>query len=124
ERCDDVREDVCDLITHGQKNHDDDDRHEDQDQRVFDHSLAVLFHARSRIRQVNSITSFSRGLPTFVQLRLVAVIRWGWTDQAGRWLVGLARWGWLRFVGRSRSVALAGRGAVLRADRLAMLRRE
>jgi hypothetical protein len=40
----DVRKDVCDLVTHGQKNHNDDDRNENQDQRVLDHSLAALAH--------------------------------------------------------------------------------
>src|SRR5205823_9306488 len=39
---DDVGEDVLDLIAHGQKNHDDYDRNQDQDQGVLDHALAAL----------------------------------------------------------------------------------
>src|SRR2546423_8268838 len=39
---DDVRENVVDLVAHGQKDHDDDDRNEDQYQGIFDHALAAL----------------------------------------------------------------------------------
>src|SRR6266850_6765550 len=42
ERRDDVREHVRDLVPHGQKNHDNDDRNENQDQGILDHSLAAL----------------------------------------------------------------------------------
>ena len=38
----DVGEDVRDLLAHRKKNHDDDDRHQDQDERVLDHALAAL----------------------------------------------------------------------------------
>ena len=37
-----VGKDVGDLVPHGQKNHDDDDRNENQDQGILDHSLAAL----------------------------------------------------------------------------------
>ena len=49
---DDVREHVGDLVAHGQKNHDDDDRNEHQDQGVLDHSLAAL--AADQVSQLDN----------------------------------------------------------------------
>ena len=42
-----VGEDVLDLVPHGQKNHDDDDRNKNQDQRVLHHSLAALTNVKT-----------------------------------------------------------------------------
>src|SRR5207245_4344959 len=42
EGCYDVREHVLDLVAHRKKDHDDDDRNEDEDQGVLNHSLAFL----------------------------------------------------------------------------------
>lgn len=45
QRRDHVGKDVVDLVPHGQKNHYDDDRNKNQDQRVLDHSLTSLSSA-------------------------------------------------------------------------------
>src|SRR5438445_4964067 len=42
EGCYDVREHVLDLVAHRKKDHDDDDRNEDEDQGVLNHALAFL----------------------------------------------------------------------------------
>jgi len=53
-----VREDVLDLVPHSQKNHDDDNRYEDQDQCILDHSLAALAAGLNGLVAQSGLTSF------------------------------------------------------------------
>jgi hypothetical protein len=55
-----IGKDVLDLVPHGQKNHDDDDRNENQDQGILDHSLAALANGTPTIHDLQPPFSLPR----------------------------------------------------------------
>src|SRR5947209_20563829 len=73
EGCYDVREHVLDLVAHRKKDHDDDDRNEDEDQGVLNHSLAFLTGRKAaklpvKAQHLCDFTSFFRSSRTFILL--------------------------------------------------------